>query len=147
MELRALVFDDNRAIRSLISSVLQERGYEVHAFSEPGACPVFLDRVCPCPVGYTCADIIITDINMPNVTGLEFIENQIKHGCQVSNFAAMSGSWSESEVTRATELGCKIFKKPFDFNEIISWLNHCEKNIDPSRRLWDWFEHKKERGG
>lgn len=83
---------------------------------------------------------------MPNITGLEFIENQIKHGCNVRNFGVMSGSWSDSEVKHAKELGCTIFEKPFGVDELINWLDQCEKDIDPSRKLWDWFKHKKERG-
>lgn len=138
MKPRVLVFEDNEAVRSLVSSYMRERGYEVHEFSEPGACPSLLDRECPCPAGYICADIIITDIDMPNITGLEFIENQQKHGCKVRHFAVMSGSWSDAELTHAAELGCAIFNKPFRFNELSAWLDNCEKEIAPGRKLWDW---------
>ena len=89
----------------------------------------------PVSQGHTCADIIITDIDMPKITGLDFIENQLKRGCKVRNLATMSGSWSDSQMKRAAELGCKAFTKPFDINELMSWLNHCEKSIDPARRL------------
>jgi len=37
-------------------------------------------------------------------------------------------------------------KKPFGIDELNNWLNQCEKGIDPSRELWDWFKHKKEKG-
>ena len=145
MKIRAFVFDDDEAVRLLLSIILQERGYEVHAFSEPGACPLFLDSPCPCPLGYTCADIIITDINMPNITGLEFIENQIKHGCKVKNFAVISGYWSDSKIKHAIELGCMIFNKSFEEDKIIDWLKQCENRIDQDRKLWGWFNHKKEK--
>ena len=145
MKIRALVFDDEKILRELISSVLKRREYEVHDFSEPGLCPLSLDRECPCPVGYTCADIIITDLNMPNITGLEFIENQIKHGCKVRNIALISGDWSEPEMKRAHELGCVTFSKPLRIAELIDWLNQCEKRIDPNRELWDWLADKAER--
>jgi CheY-like chemotaxis protein len=145
MKIRALVFDDEKILRELISSVLKRREYEVHDFSEPGLCPLSFDRECPCPVGYTCADIIITDLNMPNITGLEFIENQIKHGCKVRNIALISGDWSEPEMKRAHELGCLTFSKPLRIAELIDWLNECEKRIDPNRKLWDCLADKAER--
>ncbi len=96
--------------------------------------PLFLDRDCQCPTGYICGDIIITDINMPNITGLDFIENQIKHGCKVRNFGVMSGSWSDSEVRHAKEFGCTIFKKPFGIDELNNWLDQCKTKGRPRYR-------------
>jgi YesN/AraC family two-component response regulator len=112
--------------------------------SNPGFRPLFLVRECPCPVSHICADIIMTDLNMPNITGLEFIENQIKHGCKVRNIALISGDWSEPEMNRAHELGCMSFSKPLRIAELIAWLNQCEKRIDPNRKLWDWLDNKPE---
>ncbi len=139
MKPRVFVFDDDDEVRSLVSSILQNRGYEVYDFPEPGSCPLFLDRECPCPVNRTCGDIIITDIDMPNVSGLEFIENQIKRGCKVKIFGVMSGSWSDSALKHAGELGAKIFKKPIAIGELIGWLDQCEKVLNSNRKLWDWF--------
>jgi DNA-binding NtrC family response regulator len=143
MKIRAFVFDDDEQVRSLVSSTLLQRGYEVHDFAEPGTCPLYLERECPCPESHTCGDIIITDIDMPDVTGLELIENQIKRSCKVRHFGVMSGTWSNSVVKHASELGCKIFKKPFGINELRDWLDQCEKTLNPSRKLWDWFRYKK----
>ena len=143
MKPRAFVFDDDEQVRSLVSSLLLQRGYDVHQFSEPGSCPLYLEHQCPCPESHTCGDIIITDIDMPNVTGLELIENQIRHGCKVRHFGVMSGNWSDSVVKHASELGCKIFKKPFGIKKFRDWLDQCEKTLNPSRKLWDWFMHKK----
>ena len=73
---RAMVLDDNYILRAIIEDVLKDRGYEVHGSVEPFFCPVLLDRSCSCSVDSHCTDIIITDLNMPGMTGLEFIENQ-----------------------------------------------------------------------
>lgn len=137
--IRALVFDDDQVVRELLSSVLLRRGYEVYAFSEPGVCPLVSERQCPCPARYSCADIIITDLNMPNMTGLDLIENQIDRGCKVRNLAVLSGDWSDHEVKRASQLGCMTFSKPLRVAELNEWLNQCEKGIDPERKLWNWF--------
>jgi CheY-like chemotaxis protein len=142
MKVRAFILDDNESVRSLISSILEERGYEVLSSSEPLFCPIYLDRECPCPVKYMCGDIFITDINMPNVTGLEFIENQIHNDCKaiVQNKAVMSGAWTDAELEYAKRLGCQIFHKPLRIDEITRWLDECEKRIDPNRKLADLQE-------
>jgi hypothetical protein len=79
----------------LVSLILEKRGYEVFAFSDATMCPIFLRNECPCPSEYTCADIIVADINMPNITGLDFIENQLNFGCKVRNFGVISGQWTK----------------------------------------------------
>jgi len=144
MKARALVFDDEPGIRTLLSTILSNRGYEVHAFPQPRSCPLLLESGCPCPPGHTCADIILTDISMPGMTGLEFIRNQMKHGCKVRNRAAISGSWSGSDLERAVQLGCKTFNKPFLIADIEGWLDDCEKRMDSSRKLWAWPLRKDE---
>jgi CheY-like chemotaxis protein len=141
MKIRAFVFDDDEIVRSFISTVFERRGYEVCEFSEPRACPFLLDRECPCPKDHVCTDIIISDLDMPNMNGLELIENQIKHGCRAPNFALVSGNWSESELKRAQEIGCMTFSKPVRVGELTDWMNQCEKRIDPKRNLWDWSQH------
>jgi len=139
MKLRAFVFEDNDALRDIISSILEGREYEVLSYSEPLLCPAYLDRECPCPAGSACGDIFITDNVMPNMTGLEFIENQMRHGCRAiaKNKAVISGAWTDAELERTKRLGCKTFEKPFKTRELLSWLDECEKRIDPNRSLSD----------
>jgi CheY-like chemotaxis protein len=145
MKIRAFVFDDNKQVRELVSELLKNKGYEVYDFSEPGICPIFLDQNCPCPFEHACTDFIITDLNMPIMTGLEFIKNQKDYGCKAENIAILSGAWSDSELKFAKELGYKTFNKPIQFQEFYSWLDECEKNINPNRKLSDWFKYKKEK--
>jgi CheY-like chemotaxis protein len=137
VRIRAIVLDDDYVMRTLIYDILKNRGYEAYASSEPFFCPVYLDSECPCPVEHLCATIIITDINMPNMTGLEFIEHQKKNGCKIQNIATMSGIWTDEEIEHAKRLGCHIFKKPFEIDEIEKWLDGCEKKLDPNSKLSD----------
>jgi CheY-like chemotaxis protein len=139
MRLRAYIFEDNKALRDIISSILESRGYEVLAYREPLVCPAYLDRECPCPENHACGDIFITDKSMPRMTGLEFIENQLCHGCKAieKNKAVISGVWTDAELEQAKRLGCKTFQKPFKTNEFQKWLDECEKGVDPNRKLSD----------
>jgi len=136
-KVRIFVFEDNDTLRSVISILLEKRGYEVMSFPEPGLCPLRLDRGCQCPQGQACADIIITDLNMPNMTGLELIENRLQNGCRVRNRAVMSAGWKDTERDQAKRLGCQIFEKPFKFDELNSWLDECGEGIAPNRQLSD----------
>ena len=81
---RILVFDDHQEILDLLKAVLESRGgYEVLTYPHPGAYPFFDENEnCSCPDGQTCTDIILTDINMPVMRGIDFVEKQIDKGCQ-----------------------------------------------------------------
>lgn len=138
MRLRVVVLEDEEFIRALISSALEDRGYEVIACSEPLFCPIYLDSNCQCPQHQPCCDVIITDVNMPNITGLEFIEHQRKKGCKVPCIAIMSGSWTDAELEQAKGLACNLFKKPFRIDVINKYLDECERNIAPDRTLSDF---------
>jgi CheY-like chemotaxis protein len=135
VRLRALVFDDDDGVRSLITTVLQNRGYEVEAYADPAHCPLDFHGGCPCPSEYACSDVIISDLHMPSTMGLEFLEERKSLGCKVANVAAISGAWNQKLKQQARELGIEIFDKPFKVGELIAWLETCEQKIQPSRRL------------
>jgi CheY-like chemotaxis protein len=137
MKFRAIVIDDNEEVRSIISSIMELRGYEVVSSPEPPVCPVYLDSECECPYEHECMDVLITDQRTPKMTGLDFIENQTRNGCKaiMKNKAVISGNWTKEECEQAKSLGCQIFNKPFRIEEISEWLDECEKSIDPNRKL------------
>jgi len=67
MSKRVLVVDDSTAIRQSITYVLQQGGYEVvEAKDGLDALSVLQSMATP--------DLIITDVNMPNLDGLSFIK-------------------------------------------------------------------------
>ncbi len=137
MKVRAIVLDDDYTVRTIISDILEDRGYEVFDSSEPLYCPIYLDRECFCSAEHFCTNIIITDVNMPNMTGFEFIEHQKSNGCKVQNIAVLSGSWTDEELEHAKRLGCHTFNKPFKIDEIKKWLDACESKLDPNSKLSD----------
>ena len=134
MKIKAIVLDDDDSIRTITSEILKDRGYEVCASSEPLFSPVYLNEECTCPDEY-CSTIVITDINMPNMTGLEFIEHQKSMGCKFQNVAVMSGRWTNEALAHANRLGCQTFSKPFKITEIIKWLDECEERLGHEDKL------------
>jgi DNA-binding response OmpR family regulator len=138
MRLRVLIFEDEPLLRNLLWTVSTRRGYEVFGYPAPGLCPLNTVGHCPCPSGTMCADVIISDIQMPGVNGLDFLQRLIDKQCRRPQLALMSGSWTEEQMERAQHLGCKIIEKPFQLAEVIEWFDQLEKSIPPARRLFDW---------
>ena len=129
-KLRIILLDDNDGVRNFLSEVLTDRGYEVFSFSNPAICPLQVLPECRCGPNQTCTDM----------TGLEFIENQKKKNCKCQHVVLMSGSWTDQDLSRAHELGCKTFAKPFTFEEFCEWLDEVERSIEPTRELCSWFQ-------
>jgi CheY-like chemotaxis protein len=134
MKIRAVVFEDDEFARSMVRRLLDKRGYEVFTFPHPGLCPLSRSDACFC----ACADILISDVEMPVTNGLEFVEQQVKRGCRVRNIALMSGAWSNANLQYAWRLGCRTFEKPLDVAQLNAWLDECERGIDPDRVLASW---------
>jgi DNA-binding NtrC family response regulator len=138
MKIRALVFEDEPNLRELLVRILERRGYEVFAFEHPDLCPLHNTDTCV----EACADLMISDLRMPNMSGLDFLEKQTRLGCKVRNVALMSGAWDLSEINRAHELGYSVFNKPFSVKDLSAWLEECEKTVEPGRVLSDIFASK-----
>jgi CheY-like chemotaxis protein len=138
-QLRGIVFDDDESVGNLVKLVLEGRGYEVLIYTDPTECPLQHSHECQCDETQVCSDIVISDIDMPTVSGLEYVEQQLNKGCKVRNIAIMSGLWSESKLEQAKALGCKTFEKPFSLRALTEWLKECESRIDPDRSLSHWF--------
>ncbi len=135
MRLRAVIFDDEPLMSPLVQAVLKRPEYEIFTFCDPGFCPLHVADHCPCPAGALCADVIISDLKMPMVNGLDFLQTLMEKGCRRPQFAITSRSWTEAEVERARQLGCKVFTKPFYISDIIQWLGEVEPLIRRDRQL------------
>jgi len=120
----ALLFEDNTLCRDLMTEILMEKDYEVTAFADPTSYVAsnIGNRGCP---DNACADALITDNQMPGMSGLELIQWMNDRGCKLPNHrkAVISGSWSNEEYKQAQRLGCKIFQKPTSIDEIHRWLD------------------------
>jgi CheY-like chemotaxis protein len=138
MKLRALIFEDNEALRHMLRMILDRRGYEVFAYPHPGLCPLSTLKACPCQSGTICADLIVSDMSMPEISGIDFIYQLIAMKCKRPHFALMSGSWALQDMRPVEQLGCKIFEKPFALSKFVSWLAEIEPVIPKDRGLFNW---------
>ncbi|MFO7813651.1 MAG: response regulator [Pelovirga sp.] len=120
----ALLFEDNHLCRDLMTEILMEKDFKVTAFADPTSYVADKSRCVRCG-GNDCADALITDNQMPGMSGLELIQWLTDRGCKLPKHrrAVISGSWSSEEYDQAQQLGCKIFQKPASVDEIHQWLD------------------------
>ena len=103
----------------------------------PVVCPLNGSSAGICECHAPCADLVISDFQMPQMTGIELFQLQAQRGCKVDRKmkAIMSGH-SDGELSRQCEgLGYRFFEKPFACSDLTDWLSECEKSIDLSKQL------------
>lgn len=129
---RIIIFDDEIFILSLLDSFFSKLGYEVLTYNEPVVCPVYKNQE-KCLKNSPCADVVITDFDMPRMNGLQLLDAQTQRGCNldIRNKAVMSGRL-HPELVDGARPGYAFFMKPFTFSEISDWIGECEKRIDLS---------------
>jgi len=138
MRRRAIIFDDDHLVRFSLWHLFDRRGYEVFTFPEPGLCPLHVVQQCPCPANTSCTDLIISDVNMHATNGIDFLEQLIQKGCRQRHFALVSGNFSETDLARASRLGCRLFSKPVDIAQLSEWIEEVEKSTPLERTLFNW---------
>ena len=134
---RALIFDDNNLILQLFEDVLSKMDYEVFTYNDPIVCPIYEKNTEHCNTDAPCADIVITDFEMPKMNGIELLQNQSKRGCPVDvrNKALISGRDSIGNDEIIKQLGVSFFNKPINIGEFRKWARECEQHIDLSHPL------------
>jgi len=134
---RVIIYDDDAIIISVLVHFFSKRGYEVYSFNGPVVCPIYESLTDRCENSFPCADVMISDFEMPKMTGIELLERQAERGCKLDKRmkAIMSGYSDDELVAQCEALGYKFFQKPFTLAELSAWLNGCERHFDLSQQL------------
>ncbi|MFT4586404.1 MAG: CheY-like chemotaxis protein [Candidatus Binatia bacterium] len=115
---RILVIDDEAPIRELICFALDSSGHQV-ADAASGEEAMKINRAAP-------ADVIITDIAMPQTDGIEIIKI-LREEFPSTKIIAISGVLSTTpgdNLYTATRAGADMaFAKPFDVFEMAEAVN------------------------
>lgn len=110
-----LIVDDSAAIRKILQRVLKQADIPLGAIHEAGDGVQALEVLKTQPI-----DLVLTDINMPNMDGLQLLA-QIKANCQWSNIRVVmiTTEGNQSRVMEAVGLGAAGYvKKPFTADQI-----------------------------
>lgn len=134
---RVILCDDDRVLLKMMAYFFTMRGdYDVLAYEEPTICPVSADET-TCPNEHPCADIMLVDIVMPAMNGIDLLRAQSRKGCKIPirRKALVSGHLNSVRAKDIIDLHCAFFEKPVDFEKISEWLYKCEQELDLSQPL------------
>jgi CheY-like chemotaxis protein len=115
---KILVVDDNPALLEMLKESLEENGYDV-AFTYDGkeATKLFAEFK---------PDIVLTDIVMPGVDGIELLISLRNINSDIKIMAMSGGNKGHAEtyLHMAEKLGAnKIITKPFEISELLRRLD------------------------
>lgn len=136
--MRIVLVDDDNDFRETLTDILRDIGNDVYAFDNPYICPLKMMPECRCKENEVCTDMIITDLQMPAIDGLQFVQIQKDKHCKCMHIILISGSITDEAELTAKNLGCKIFTKPLKLDYFLKWIK--EVHISPNRELRDWFK-------
>jgi DNA-binding response OmpR family regulator len=112
--MRILIIDDDEQIRLILQQMMEWAGYEVMA-AENGRVAMAMQRKNP-------ADLVITDLIMPDQEGLETISLLKKEYTDIKIIAISGGGriGPEAYLPAALELGAdRVFAKPFEIESVL----------------------------
>jgi len=114
-EIRTLIVDDSSVMRKIVERTLRQAGLELAAVHEAGTGAEALDVLKAMQV-----DLILSDINMPSMDGLEFLRQlrsqNLAPGVPVVMITTES---SEEHVKQAILAGAKGYiRKPFTAEQV-----------------------------
>jgi len=109
-----LLIDDEKPFRNVLVQVLSKAGYDV---VEAANGAEGIDRFYEKP-----ADMIITDIIMPEKEGIETIIELKKDNPEVKLIAMSGGGWYGTDIDfdMAKRLGARTLDKPFELQELLN---------------------------
>jgi len=120
-----ILIDDDPQVLEVLRELVQRRGYEVMTYDSPMACPLYTSTLASCASEYVYPNIVISDVDMPNVNGMDFIEKVYQNGYKDIRYALLTGKGIEKvNLSRMAKFGTRFFEKPLDFTEFDAWLMH-----------------------
>ena len=124
---KILVVDDDESTRESLSTYLGEIGYEVHTSNGAREGLSLVKKINP--------DLVISDIKMPEVSGLELLP-QIKEYDALIQVIIITAFDDMNSTITAMQLGAYDYiEKPIDILRLKHTIKRALENRDLSRRL------------
>jgi DNA-binding NtrC family response regulator len=116
---KIMVVDDEAGIRDLLSEVLSEKGFDVTSAKDGRESLKFLKK--------NNFDLLITDINMPRLNGIELLK-KMKTAGRKEKIVIMTGSpLDQSMVSRDIPHIYFQLRKPFKMSEFLQVVSAALK--------------------
>jgi CheY-like chemotaxis protein len=116
-----LIVDDDIRMLGLIKSILETEGYEATEAESAEVALLYYGR--------RGIDLIITDVEMPGMNGIELVK-EIRRLDQKARIVVMSGSSSKAATgwkQKALEAGAtRTLEKPITYDSLISLIKEIE---------------------
>ena len=114
---RVLLVDDSAFFRNLIAPMISVAGLDVTSVSSAKAAMQCCERG-------RQVDIIVSDLEMPDVNGFEFAE-QVRSGTEWANvpMVAVSAHTAPKDLERGREVGFNDYVAKFDHHALVDALN------------------------
>ena len=120
---KILVVDDQFGVRSLLVEIFQEDQHEVETAENGAEALKLLISFQP--------DLILMDMKMPGMNGIETLEQIRDLGCQV-DVIMISASWDNQNMEQAKDLGILCYmSKPFDLFELRERVREIVNSSSP----------------
>jgi len=120
--IRVWVIDDDDSVRWVMEKALEAEQMEVRGFDSPMA-PLELLSVTAEPQ----PDVLITDIRMPDIDGLEFIRRLERLGISLPIIVITAHTDLDSAVAAYQSGAFEYLPKPFDVDEAVSLVRRAAK--------------------
>ena len=118
---RILIVDDNREIRTILEEYLREEGYAAQGAGDGNEALA--------KHGESPFDLIITDLNMPGMTGMELIKAISKEE-STTEFIIITGYASLDSAIEAVKAGAfDYIVKPFRIEELRVVIKNARDKI------------------
>jgi DNA-binding NtrC family response regulator len=115
-----LLVDDDPGVRFALTEVLRDRGYRVIAVDSGARALVALE-------GVDVVDVVVTDLSMPGMDGLELI-SQIAVRAPALPVILLTAHGSERLGRIASSRGaCRCLSKPFDIDDIAGAIEQARR--------------------
>lgn len=122
--MKVLVIDDEAGVRRTVSLILEDAGYDVSAASDgrEGLSKALEDG----------ADIVLCDVRMPHVDGLEFVERYRAEGGRGLVIVMTAYGSMELAIDAMKRGAYDYLPKPFDGDQVLLTIHKAEER----EKLW-----------
>ena len=126
--MKILLLEDDKLLNNAISKFLTIKGHIVHTFREGDSAKEAIEN--------TSYDLLILDINVPNINGLTLFEVLQTQKIQIHTIF-ISAIIDIDDISRAFDLGCHDYlKKPFHLKELELRIDKLfQSNYIPNTHL------------